>query len=272
MSAATRRIGWSFELADSRLLRVLFYCSLGVIGGVWMVAAFVSATLVLQGNPLITGVLVVVFLFSAFVWLTHLRPLFETDERLEHLESRWLLVASLFGAVVFSVSHGFGGVLGFLFLLGFIALPAVLVSALQSTGDIDADEQTMTYRGREVPLDGLSGVRRLRLGGLTLHWFSYVPGAANIITPRFLVLPSDAATEAEGVFSAAIDAESPDFERPNPTVRYALAAFGLFFLGFAAFLTVVMSGGEDAALVETYALLVFGFIGVGFLGAAAVHG
>jgi len=74
------------------------------------------------------------------------------------------------------------------------------------------------------------------------------------------------------VFSAAIEAELPDFERPNPTVRYALAAFGLFFLGFAAFLIVVMPGGEDAALVETYALLVFGFVGVSFLGAAAVRG
>lgn len=64
------------------------------------------------------------------------------------------------------------------------------------------------------------------------------------------------------VFAAAVAAEPSDFERPNPAVRYALAAV----------LVVVMPGGEDAAVVETYALLVFGFVGVGFLGAAAVHG
>ncbi|GKZ15567.1 hypothetical protein [Haladaptatus sp. T7] len=272
MSSPPRRIGWSFEPDDSRLLRLLSYCSFGVLGGMWVFAGAVAASLFLRGPLPIRGLLAAGFLFAVFVWLTHLRPLFEADGGLSHLEPHWLFVASLFGAGAFSLTLGVGTVLGFLLLFGLIAVPAVLVSALQSTGDIDAEKRTMTYRGREVPLDGLSGVRRLRLGGLTLHWFSYAPGASNITTPRFVVIPTDAAADAKRVFAAAVAAEPSDFERPNPAVRYALAAFGAFFLGFAAVLVVVMPGGEDAAVVKTYALLVFGFVGVGFLGAAAVHG
>lgn len=272
MATGTHRIEWSITPADSRVLRLLSYCSFGVIFGMPVFAVFVSAMLVLDGNPIPSGALAVALLLAVFRWETHVRPLFASTDGPWSLDRRWLFVSSLFGVGVVYLTLGFGNLVTFVSLFSLIAVPMVLVSAVRSEGEIDAVAQTMTYRDRDVPLDGLANVRRFALLGVTVHWLSYVAGASNVSTPRFVVLPESAATEAASVFSAAVEADSPEYDRPDSAVRYALVAFGVFFLAFAVFVAFAVSGNPDATAVEAYALLVFGFMGFGFLGAAAVLG
>ncbi|WP_223302108.1 hypothetical protein [Haladaptatus sp. R4] len=192
MATGTHRIEWSITPADSRVLRLLSYCSFGVIFGMPVFAVFVSAMLVLDGNPIPSGALAVALLLAVFRWETHVRPLFASTDGPWSLDRRWLFVSSLFGVGVVYLTLGFGNLVTFVSLFSLIAVPMVLVSAVRSEGEIDAVAQTMTYRDRDVPLDGLANVRRFALLGVTVHWLSYVAGASNVSTPRFVVLPESA--------------------------------------------------------------------------------
>lgn len=268
-------VSWSLGPEDSRQLRALAYLSVSVLGGTALFGVglfcFLVGSALYDGHRLALLAAIGLLAVAAFR-LAILGPaLREWQERWEFVRIRWLIVSPLLGGGVVLTSFYLGGAAGFLLHIGGIVVPMVALSAVTSDGHLDTETRTLIYRDQPIALDDLIRVRRMRLGDVTLYWLSYASGASDLTTPRLLALPTDADATVESALDRGVAADPGDHDPPATAVGYALAALGVFFLGFTAFLLTVGAEDSDGVVILSYVAIVFGGTGAFFLFAAAIQ-
>lgn len=265
-------IEWSHDPTDSRVGMACAYVTAGIFGGLVLFAvsmfALAVAFAVAGGNLFAVGFVVLLALVGGPASLLYLWPLLRHPEQrpsapdwLAEFRPRWVLLASLFGVlaiVLFTPS-------GFFFapiVVGFVSM----VGLALFTGEGEIDTETRTVRrgyGTEIELDGLAGVKRLRVAGRVLSWLSFPRGRP----PRLLVLPSETDRAARPIFKAAA-AQPAETSDPNRTVQAALLALTLAFFSVPVILTVSDSVTTEGTAIVGYVAVLFGIIFTG----AAVYG
>lgn len=277
---------WSHTAAESRLLRALVAVSFGILAGMALAAgvaavAFTAATL-LAGEYGIAAALAFALALAAARSAPHLAACRGRDatgsaplyEAVRSLGRSRLAGAVLFGLVVLWTGVQLGGRGFSVVAFGGIAVPMVVVSALTSEGELDADAETLTYCGTDVDLPALDGYRRVALGNLVFYRFSYVAGAVTPTTPRFAVVPAGVDGAVRDAVEAGVATESGEYDPPNRAVQATLVAFGVGSLAFAGALLTVepTSSNPRGGAVLAYAALLVGLFGVIFLSLAARSG
>lgn len=264
-------IEWSHGPTDSRLLLTLGYVPLGVAGGlvifVVSMLLFAAAAAVAGGNFFAVGLIVLLALVGGPFSLLYLWSLIRHPEQrppfpdwVGALRLRWVVLASLFGALAIALFIQWG--LGFhpVVAVGFV--PLLVIGLFGSDGEIDTETRTLRYGdSNEIELDGLTGVKRLHVGETTLLWLSFPRGRS----PRLVVLPSGTDRAARPVFAAAA-AQPTESHDPNRTVQAALVVLAVVFLSVPVILTVSGSVTTEGTAIAGYVAVFFGIV---FIGAAA---
>lgn len=244
-------LSWASGPTNSRGVRVLLYLAYGSAGSVGilllaLVAVALSTGSVAAGGGVSLGVLALALLLAVWRGL----PM-ELARRSGGVETnaldafravrqwRWVAAASLLAFGVFTGVVLASGIV-FLALLG----PAAgwltgysLAHLLSSTGEVDPETRTMTYEGRELDLDALVGIRRIRFGGRTFLWLSFEPGY-SAFDRRLYVLPTSIAERSRSAFEIGVasdgrptDTESESANRERylwGTVAFSGAGIGAF--------------------------------------------
>ncbi|WP_158056298.1 hypothetical protein [Halorussus halophilus] len=284
--ADSETVEWTHTVATSRFLRGLTALSLGIFGGGALAvgggAVFLTAKLLLAGQYTVALAILLALVFAAArfapqhlalhrSWLSKSNPFYEGTKKLGW---RGFVVASLFGLGVLWVGLQFGGVGFFVVVFGILAVPIVIVSALTSEGELDAESHALTYCGTDVDLSALDSFRRVGLGTLVVYQLSFVSGAMSARTPRFLVVPATVDESIRQAVETGVALDSPEYDPPNRAVQATLAAFGIGCLAFGGLLLTVepSSSNSDAGIVLVYGALVVGVFGFIFLSLAVRSG
>jgi hypothetical protein len=272
MASEAGVIEWSHDPTDSRVGMACAYVTVGIFVGLVLFAvsmfALAVAFAVAGGNLLALAFVVLLALVGGPFSLLYLWPLLRHPEQrpptpdwLAEFRLRWVLLASLFGALAIALFTP----PGFFFapiVIGFVSM--VGLALFTGEGEIDTETRTVRHGySTEIELDGLTGVRRFRVAGIVLSWLSFPRGRP----PRLLVLPAETDRAARPVFEAAV-AQPTEARSPNRTVQAALAALTLAFFSVPVILTVSGSVTAEGAAIVGYVAVFFGIVFIG----AAVYG
>lgn len=276
------QISWSIRPETSRTVQVCFYGAFGLLGGWGFLAvtsiALVVATQAVHGEFWLLALAVLFILIGGPLSVLYLWPLL-TDPRQRPTRAqlvpagvtpRRLGGVSLLSAIVL-VGAAWLDPLGPFLVVGSGVVVLLPVGAmLQSEGEIDPTERTLTTGDHTVALDTLTGVRRVSAGGLTVHWLSYAAGTASVPTPRLLVLPTPTARTARETLERGIDHAVPETTQSasNQLVQATLGGIGIGFLGGAILLLVIDPFPTGTALWMSSLVGMFGLI---FLWAAVTE-
>ncbi|ADJ14710.1 hypothetical protein [Halalkalicoccus jeotgali] len=280
-------VEWRIDAASSWGLRALVYVVVGLWGGGALLVAvgttFLGVSMGLGGEygflaflgllALIGGPLSVLYLLPILTDREQRPPLAAlfADERVAERYTAAFTRGRLFAAVL-------GGALAILAALSvdpralFVLVVGTLLliplgSGVVSWGRIDPEEGTLTHRYRTISLSRVERVRRVDVGGVSLCWLSYRPGAADVTSPRFLATSPEAADAIERALAAIPDID--DEYEPDRAVQAALAVLALCFLGLAGAVFLAEPGGAGDPVLKWYIVVGFGFFGT-MLGLAAL--
>jgi hypothetical protein len=275
-------IEWAYTPRTSRLLRALVYVPFAALGGLFVLLLFLVGALavdaLLSGDigqlALVVG-FVLAGLFAAVRGPGALWLLPDERERLLNeldlpLSRRTLLGASAVGAVVLLVAVSVEFWVGTMIFLGGMAM-LILVSALRSEGEIDAEELTLEYNGRDMVLTALRNVRAVTVGSLVFCWFSFERGGVSARSPRFVVLPAEAYRRARPVFERAIESPTESGRTAPLAERVIFLVFGIGLLALGPVFWVLTAANPGARLIVTYLGAMVGIFGLLFVWFAAVN-
>ncbi|MDL5361520.1 hypothetical protein [Halalkalicoccus sp. NIPERK01] len=285
---SARAVEWHVDAASSRGLRVLVYAGVGLFGGAMVLvlggAAFLGVSMAVGGEYGYLAYLALLALIGGPLSLLYLLPmltdraqrpplsaLFADEEIAERYAGAFtrgrLLGAVIGGALVILVVLSLDPRALFVLLVGALFLIPV-GSGVVSWGRVDPEEGTLTHRHRTVALARVERVRRVDLGGVSLCWLSYRPGAGDVTSPRCIAVSPEAADAVERAL-ATVDPEPDEGYAPDRAVRAALGSLALCFLGLAAALFVVEPGSAGDPGLRWYLVVVFGIVG-GLFGLAVL--
>lgn len=258
--------GWRVEVDDSTLLSALAYALPAAFGGVALLAALLLGSVALAaanadefGRAVGAVAVGVVALFAQRWFLPAVAATDLLDPLLARYSRRGAALASVAGAAVLyasSLLHPFAP------FAAFVAswVPFALVAGFPTEGRWDPDEGTLVVDGDRVPLESVTAHRALPLGGVALHWVSYVRGVPT--APRTLVVPRGEVDRVRSLLDEGA-AERSDASAAGTAQRRILVAFGAGFLAVGPALWVVLP--SEGALVALYAGALFGTFGAVFL-------
>lgn len=286
---ARARLSWDRGPAESRLVRVLSYVAWGLLGGLLVSGAVLFRRwLASVAADVVTGdVGPVALAFAVFVLVLLVPMLWVGYVHNRRVEPRSRAMAEWqafrpwpWGAVV-------AVVVAILVLLGevafepwFVAQPRtfafavllvgavvdVLAHLLGPVGELDPSTMTLSYKNRDdADLRYLADAKRLRVGGYTFLWLSFVPGAPDRFSVQGLyVLPTEVVERAWPVFEAGIDADVEQGEKSTVAYRVNVlvtaVAVGLPVAGVAWLAWVGASLGMVLQWVFSVGLFAFLFV------------
>lgn len=268
-------VSWSHTSAESRLLRACVSLPAGVVAAGALAVAVGTVGLVgllfvrgeyALGAAMLLAVGVAALRIAPFHY-ARLRQGLSLDGAFRGLGPQWVAAGAVVGATAFGVGAQFGTAGLAAALVATVLLPVVLAAVLTSEDELRPDDGTLTYRGSDIELAAVAGVRRVALGGYVAYRFSYAPGAATFSTPRLVVVSGSVAPEIDAAVERGIAADA-DPGSPKRAVRAAAGALGVFFLGFAGFLLTVEPATPHprGRGVLWYAAIVTAGFGVLFVG------
>ena len=265
-----RVVRWSHTPADMPWLRTLLYVVVGLIGGtaiLFGLGVVIALGVSVWNNPALAFVyaLLSVLLLRAeipvILAMKHPRgDQSSTDGAMQSLDRRWIIVASVLGAIAGITIMIFlpSGSYYFLVLFAVVVPLGLTVLTFSTKGELDPETRTLRSEQRELSLDGLAGVRRFRLGGIVLHWLSFADGTL----PRPIVLPATVENAARTVFRGAIAYPTEERE-PDRLAQFILVSFALAcFAGVSGFLflTTTRNVPFEAVAVVAYGLVPLGLL------------
>lgn len=286
---ARARLTWDRGPAKSRLVRTLSYVAWGLFGGLllsgvvlfrrWLASI---ATDVVTGDvgpvALAFAVFVLVFLVP-MLWVGHVhnRRIEPRSRAMAEWQTfrpwRWGTVAAVVVAVLILLGEvafepWFSAqprTFSFAVLLAAVAVD-VLAHLLGPVGELDPGTMTLSYKNRDdADLRYLDDAKRLRVGGYTFLWLSFVPGAPDRFSVQGLyVLPTEVVERAWPVFEAGIAADVERGEKSTVAYRVNVlvtaVAVALPIAGVAWLVWVGASLGMVLQWVFSIGLVVFLFV------------
>ncbi|KYH26552.1 hypothetical protein HAPAU_16510 [Halalkalicoccus paucihalophilus] len=281
-------VEWRTDAASSRGLRALVYVVVGLFGGgmllVFCGVAFFGVSLALGGEYTYLAYVALLALIGGPLSLLYLLPMLtDRDQRPplaaliadEAIAERYaaaftrrrLLGAVIGGALVILVALSLNPRALFVLVVGALFL-LPLASGVVSWGQVNPEERTLTHRYRTISLPRVDRLRRVDVGGVSLCWLSYRPGAGDVTSPRLLAASPEAADATERVL-ATVDTETGEEYEPDRAVQLALGFLALCFLGLAGAVFLAEPGTGGDPVLEWYIVGGFGFFGA-MLALAAV--
>lgn len=236
-ATAEGSLSWEVTPEKERWLTVLSY---GMYAALWgfvlllvlggLVAGVVIALEGSWGLVLASAALVAVLAFARPPILAALRSEgVGPDTDVWQPSRRGQAVAAVVGAIILAPAFVVGqaaGVAIAVLLWG----ASLLAMTLQTEATID-DLQLATQR-KSVDLTGLSRVRTLSFGGLTVFWLQYARGADSFGNPRVLAARAEQAPQVRERLEAGVDAPA-DADPIGRAERAIVALFGLGALAVA---------------------------------------
>lgn len=284
-------VEWRTDAASSRGLRALVYATVGLFGGgmllVFCGVAFLGVSLALDGEYTYLAYVVLLALIGGPLSLLYLLPMLTDRDQRPPLAAlladegvagryaaaftrRRLLGAVLGGALVILVALWIDPRALFVLVVGTLFL-LPLASGVVSWGRVDPEEGTLTHRYRTISLSRVERLRRVDVGGVSICWLSYRPGAGDVTSPRLLATSPEAADATERVL-ATVDPETGEEHEPDRAVQLALGFLALCFLGLAGAVFFAEPGGAGDPLLRWYIVGGFGFFGAMLTLAAVFSG
>lgn len=280
-----REVEWRIDAASSRVIRLLIYGWIGLLGGgvvlaLGLIVLFAVGTAV-SGEYALFGLIVLLFLVGGPFSLLYLWPAFRSgsfsplskfvfDAASDPTESLGERFARVFSLRVAAISIGLHVIVIPTLLLveprllgGYVAVwfvMLVLLSGVQTWGRIDPIEPKFEYRSGSIPLAAVKRVRRRRVGSVVVCWLSYHSGAKTITTPPLVVLTAEAADALD----TALDATERDPPESTPTWTAPTVVAVVMGVGFIAFATWFWLYTDIEPGMGLYLLFVFGGLGVFF--------
>ncbi|WP_373188744.1 hypothetical protein [Halolamina sp.] len=252
-------LSWTVSPETERWLILLHYGMYAALWGVGLLlglaAVVVGVALALDGSwglVLAGAVLVAVLGFARPPILTALLTGDITPaEDVWQPSRRGQAVAAVVGAALLLSAFVYSwaaGVTVAVLLVG----ASLLAMTLNTEATIDADFRLETQR-KSVGLTGLSGVRSLSLGSVTVFWLGYARGADSFSNPRVLSAPREQAAQVRDALEAGVAAPT-NADPIGRAERVIVALFGLNALvAGPVFWLLVGDGAEGGGLVAAYA-------------------
>lgn len=249
-------LSWSVTPERERWLAVLSYGMYAALWGFALLLAVGAAALavvfVLEGSwgPLLVGAALAAVLAFA-------RPPIIAAMRSGHLEPaddywrpnrRGQAVAAVVGAAVLAPAFAYSRAAGLALavLLGGVSL---LAMTLHTEATIDGF-QLETQR-KSVDVTGLSRVRTLSLGRVTVFWLQYARGADSFGNPRVLSATREQAPNVWELLERGVDAPA-NVEPMGRAERVIVALFGLAALSTAPAFWLLAGAADGGPLVAVY--------------------
>lgn len=290
-------LSWSYGPANSRLVRILFYLAEGILWGLVAVQVLTLVWLAVGTDPWLLGTLTV-FLLLAVRWASFFATVSERSGRYAHRDfrewvtvRRWPLVfvsSVLFAGVLLAGALGYwwwfvpdveiewwwrysSGDRAVFFAGLFVGITLlVLARSLSSSGEVDPETATLSYRERDaIDLASLSDVKRFTVGEWTVLWLRFEPGVRERTAVQGLyAIPTDVVERAWPAFEAGMDADPEVAERESTPRDRSLRTTNLGIVaGYVAFAvgtfsTFYLLGAPDGMLVML--AYVFGVLGLVF--------
>lgn len=157
-------------------------------------------------------------------------------------------VAAVVGAVLLAAAFVVGRAVG-LTVAVLLVGASLLAMTLQTEATIDGFELN-THR-KSVDLTGLSGVRALSVGPVTVFWLQYARGADSFGNPRLLAAAREQAPVIRERLHRGVDAPA-DAEPIGRAERAVVALFGLGALAVAPAFWLLAGAAEGGPLVVVY--------------------
>lgn len=269
-------VSWSHTPAESRLLRTCVSLPAGIVAAGALAVAVgtvVLALLLIASGDYALGAalllaLAVALLRIAPIHLARIKDGLPLAGEFRGLRPRWIAAGAVVGVTAFAVGVQFGTAGLAATFVGTVLLPVLLAAVLTSEGELRPDDGTLTYRGSDIDLRALDGVRRLTVGGYVAYRLSYTAGTATFSTPRTIIVPRSVDPAIREAVEGGVAADPPEAASSKRAVRVAAGALGVFFLGFAGFLLTVdpASPHPRGQGVLWYAAVVTAGFGVLFVG------
>lgn len=279
------QVEWRIDAANSRLIRLLVYGWIGLLGGgillaLGLVLVFAVGT-ALAGEYALLGLIVVLLLVGGPFSLLYLLPALQSgsfsplsrfvldtaSDPEESLGERYAAVFSWWRAVASILLHAIAIPLFLVLdprvLGGYVAVwfgLLVLVSGVQTWGRIDTNEPSFAYRSGTIPLTAVKRVRRRRVGRLVVCWLSYYPGTKTITTPSLVVLTPEAVS-AFDTARTAVERSPPESRESNPAAKFIAVGLGVGCIALAGWLWMVV---EVDGITNPFSVL-FSLVGVFFV-------
>lgn len=260
---ASEDLSWDRRPANSRFVRLLFYPSMGVLGGLMLgFGGLFGVPFLLRFSGgltpwLVLGLVIVVAYFGPILWAS-VRTNRVQRERYR-LAREWydvtrsvpsLLAALLVGGLLVGAGLRFDWSFETYLAISFAGILvgqalAVLAGFLGSLGDIDPSTLTLSYGDRaDIDLRYLTDVKHLTLGRYTVLWLLFAPGASDGRAQDLYAMPTEVVECAWPVFERGMAAEAMDgatgdgknriLRRVNVFVGLVFAAGGVGVLAFFA--------------------------------------
>jgi hypothetical protein len=249
-------LSWSVSPERERWLTVLSYGMYAALWGFVLIlagaAVIVGIALTLEGSWGVVLVGAAVAAVLAFVRPPVVAALrsgsLGPDEDVWQPSRRGQVVAAVVGAAILAPAFVFGQEAGVAVavLLGGASL---LAMTLQTEATIDGLQ--LETRGASVDLAGLSRVRTLSLGGLTVFWLQYARGADSFGNPRVLAATTEQAPQVRDRLQRGVDAPT-NAEPIGPVERAIVALFGLNALAVAPAFWFLAGSADGGPLVVVY--------------------
>lgn len=280
-----RQVEWRIDAASSRVIRLLIYGWIGLLGGgillaLGLVVLFAVGAAV-AGEYALFGLILLLFLVGGPFSILYLWPAVRSgsfsplskfvfdaaSDPAESLGERFARVFSLRDAIISIGLHLVAipslllvepRLLGGYVAVWFVLL--ILLSGFQTWGRIDPAETKFEYRSGTIPLAAVKRVRRHRVGGVVVCWLSYRSGAKTITTPSLVVLTDEAADALDAALDET-EGEPPESTPSRTAPKVVAVGMGLGSVAFAAWFWLVVDIDPGMRL---YLLVVFGGLGVFF--------
>ncbi|WP_181693213.1 hypothetical protein [Natronomonas sp. LN261] len=261
---------WRYDASTSGGLRFVSHFPVAGLGGAFLLAVGVGLVGVAASPGVLRSPFVLLFVLLALVGgpmsLLYLWPMLSDPDQRPSASG----VAGGEGVPFTVRSVGVAAVSGSLAILALVAVDApfgtvyrlvvgcvfspVLVAAVTTEGTLDGGE--LSINRRTVPLERVTGVRSVRVRGLSVLWISYAR-RSGLFVPRLAVIPADADVEAvRAALETGIGAD-PDVEPPDRAVQAVAIGTGALFVAFGAFASVAV----DEPAVGLYVAAVVGGLG-----------
>ena len=255
-SSEGEALSWRLTPENERWLTVLSYGMYAALWGFALLLAVGATALavvfVLEGSwgPLLVGAaLAAVLAFARPPIVAALRSGSMTpDDDYWQPSRRGQVVAAVVGAAVLAPAFVFGQAVGVAVavLLGSVSL---LAMTLQTEATIDGSR--LETQRKTVDLNGLSRVRTLSFGGLTVFWLQYARGADSFGNPRVLAATAEQAPEVRERLERGVDAPA-EAEPIGRAERAIVALFGLGTLAAAPMVYLLVGVADRGVLVVVY--------------------